>query len=63
MNGHKVKEMLGSTCTDDKEDAFKIKKKIRCFSDLEPSKFVDKYDIKDVFNDPVMIEERNKMNF
>ena len=63
IQSQKVKEMMGSTCSDAKEETFKLKKKVKCFTDLEPAKFKDEHDKKDIFTDPSWEEQRNKLNF
>ena len=63
MNSKNLKDMMEATCPDRKEETFKLKKKVKCFSDLEPAKFHDEQNYKDIFTEPSWEEDRNKLNF
>jgi len=63
IQSHNVKVFCENSSPEVKEEAFKKKKKARCFNELDPKKFRDEQDIQSIFDDPIWEEERNKLNF
>jgi hypothetical protein len=63
IQSYNVKVFCENSNPEVKEEAFKRKKKARCFNELDPKKFRDENHLQAIFDDPIWEKERNMLNF
>ena len=53
IQSHVVQVFCENSSPEVKEEAYKRKKKAKCYNELDPAKFRDEQDIKSIFDNPI----------